>query len=243
MMRSLLVGFAATFALYLPAQAFVTIVTTPSGQPLVGEGMITARTGVQEERFNNSTSTSTCVPPGGLGLDLVGVQGDTYDLANDSVWHRRKAPALDSSCYLTVGAARKKDSLELDFAGASSATPLTYFGLYWGSIDEYNHIAFFNANGAVDFSGSLGQQLDGNTIASLMGVPLYSSNFVEFNLDPADHVTYAIISSDNYAFELDNLAYTLAAVTPNLAAVPEAASAGVIAMGTLMVAFGRRRRR
>lgn len=240
-MRGLFLNVAALAAFTVPAHAFVTLVTTPSGQPLAGEGVVTARTGVIEERFNSPSSPSTCAPPGGLGIDLVGVQGVTYDLANDSVTNLRKAPTDDTSCYLTVGSARGTESLEIDFAGASGTSPLTYFGLYWGSIDPYNHIAFFNANGAVDFAGGLGQQLDGSTVASQMGALQFSSNYVEFNTDASDQVTYAILSTDDYAFELDNIAYALAP-TANVVTTPEPLAVGLLAFDVLALPLAPRRR-
>lgn len=74
-----------------------------------------------------------------------------------------------------------------------------------------------------------------------MSVPLYSSNYVEFNLDPADQVTYAIISTDNYAFEFDNIAYAFAPPAPNLVSVPEVATVALCLVGTMMIGVGRRR--
>lgn len=208
-MRSWILRISLTLALSSSAHAFTTLNTIPGGQALTGEGLVTTHAGSIQERFNSPTAATTCVPPDGLGVVLTGSRGNHYDLATDTLFHRRLAPMGDASCYLTLGSARSTENLVLDFAQASAANPLTYFGLYWGSIDPYNHISFFNGNGAVDFQDGLGGQLDGATVAGLTNVPLYTSNYIEFNLDPADQVTYAIVSTDNYAFEIDNIAYSV----------------------------------
>ncbi len=231
-----LLSFAA-----VPGFAFTTLVTSPSGQLLAGEGVVTARSFTTEERFNGTADTTTCVSPNGLGIDLVGGAGDVYDLANDTVINRRNAPSGDSSCYLTLGSARLSDNLEVDFT-SNPATPLTYLGFYWGSLDAYNGIAFFNASGVVDFAGGLGNQLTGDVVASLTGGTIGGSQFVEFDFDPADQVTYAYLSSTNYAFELDNVAYTLDS-PQNFARVSvfEPVSFTLFALGVALCGAVRRR--
>ncbi|MHC5719511.1 MAG: Npun_F0296 family exosortase-dependent surface protein, partial [Nostoc sp.] len=65
------------------------------------------------------------------------------------------APAGDTSKYLTIApqgsnVAGNTDSVTIDFAQA-----LDYFGLYWGSVDLGNSIAFYNGNTLLNtFSGN-----------------------------------------------------------------------------------------
>ena len=227
----------------VPALATTTLVTSPTSTVLSDGSAATLQSGAIEERFNSAADPTTCNSPNNLGVDLVGGFQDNYDLANDNVLNRRHAPEADASCYLTIGSARLSDTLEIDF-GATSSTPLTYFGLYWGSIDEYNHIAFFSGGTPVDFTGGLGSDLTGDVVAGLMNVALYTSNWVEFQLDPADHVDHVVLGSTNYAFELDNIAYTLGTQpNQNIAAVPEPGALASLAAGLALVVRTRGRGR
>lgn len=225
----------------VPAYATTALVISPTSQLIADGSYATTQAGATEERFNTSADPTTCSQPNNLGVDLVGGFQDTYDLVNDNVVNRRRAPAGDASCYLTLGSARMSDTLEIDF-GATSTTPLTYFGVYWGSIDEYNHISFFSGGTPIDFTGGLGSDLTGDTVAGLMGIAMYTSNWIEFQIDPADHIDHVVLSTTNYAFELDNIAYKLAApVVPHVAAVAEPGALASLAFG-LALAMGIRTR-
>ena len=87
------------------------------------------------------------------------------------------------------------------------SSPQDYFGLLWGSIDPYNNLAFYlGGTELITLSGddvvptADGSQLIGGT------------SYVNFTGIQFDQV---VIWSDNYSFELDNVAYRSAAGVPD----------------------------
>jgi hypothetical protein len=109
-------------------------------------------------------------------------------------------PAGDLTHYLTVaGLLASGDTvIHLD-------APTNYFGLYWGSIDAYNLITFLkNGHEVGEYSGSM--------VASLTGLAANgdqrstsSNRYINFNFGSLlyDEV---ILSTTNFAFEVDNVA-------------------------------------
>ena len=79
-----------------------------------------------------------------------------------------------------------------------------YFGLYWGSLDTYNSIAFYNG-------GSLIGGYDGADIFPLLangGQTSWASNrYVNFFFNSGDVFDRIVLTSTNYAFESDNHAF------------------------------------
>ncbi|MFZ0694189.1 MAG: PEP-CTERM sorting domain-containing protein [Alphaproteobacteria bacterium] len=146
-----------------------------------------------------------------------------------SVVNRYAAPVGDLSQYFTVGYAAPVGSATFAFN-----EPLNYFGLYWGSIDAYNSIAF-ELNGIVIASYTGDQlpapiQANGNQQSSL------SSRYVNFFLG-SENYNEVVLSSTNYAFESDNIAY---ADPP--APVPEPSSGLLFATVLLVGSVGWRLR-
>jgi fibronectin-binding autotransporter adhesin len=102
------------------------------------------------------------------------------------------APYQDGTNYLSVGA-NGQETITFDHQQNS-------FGLYWGSVDSFNSIEFYNANKLV-------ASYDGSDVAPLLangGQGSFASNgYVEF-LDLAPFTKVVLQSSQN-AFELDNV--------------------------------------
>ncbi len=100
---------------------------------------------------------------------------------------------VDSTKYLSTGIG----SVVFDFS-----THQTYFGLLWGSVDNYNTLSFYNgANLVGSFTGT-------NIWTSANGNQGQQGTFyVNFN-DLNGSFNKVVASSTQYAFELDNVAYS-----------------------------------
>jgi hypothetical protein len=113
-------------------------------------------------------------------------------------------------------------------------TPQQYFGLLWGSVDDYNTLSFFNGStlvGALTGSDALALGDDGE-IHETLGKN--GTMYVNVNSTlPFDRV---VATSSNYAFEVDNIAF-------NESQVPEPASVALIGVGLLAVGWRSRRRK
>ena len=98
----------------------------------------------------------------------------------------------DSTNYLSIGG-HATETITFDSVKNS-------FGLYWGSVDAYNGISFYNGDKLVaSYSGA-----DISPLLASGGQGSFSSNgYVEFlDLSPFDKV---VLSSSSDAFELDNV--------------------------------------
>jgi len=89
-------------------------------------------------------------------------------------------------------------------------TTANYFGLFWGSIDDYNSISFYRDNLEIaSFSGAdiVGNRANGNQVG-------YASNhYVNFNFGNDLYDTVRL-SSSGFAFESDNHAFVKSTFVP-----------------------------
>jgi hypothetical protein len=127
----------------------------------------------------------------------------------------------DMTNYLSTGTG----SVTLDF-GVS----LSYLGLLWGSVDDYNKIEFF------DGATSVGSFTGVNVLALPNGNQgPGGSVYVNFNdLDGA--FSKVVLTSSTNAFEIDNVAI-------NSVGVPDSgATVGLVGLGLIALAAVRRKR-
>ena len=183
----------------------------------------------------------------GCGLDtpsdLVSITGGTYGFRTGTLANVAAAPAGDGTCYAygpTQGGALP-DKVTINYSGLLAqlgASSLNYFGLYYGSIDTFNDLTFYNANGGViakvtgtslisQFKGTSGNQTADS-----------SNIYVNLFFDPSEQFTSFAFSTSGIAFEMDNLA-----VGVNVARkLPEPSSLALVglAMGAIVVARRRK---
>jgi hypothetical protein len=108
----------------------------------------------------------------------------------------------------------------------SYSAAMDRFGLYWGSVDTWNTIAFYNGNTLIDsFTGSQIVPLiaDGNQVDD------HSNRYVIFSDLNFNKV---ILSSSQNSFEVDNIS----------AAVPELSTWAMMLMGFAGIGFAAYRR-
>ncbi len=104
------------------------------------------------------------------------------------------APAGDTSNFLSVPNPLSSGSLSADLGSTYN-----YFGLFWGSVDNYNSISF--SLGGVTTETFLGSQLpqyNGDQVSPATNLYV---NFMD--MEAFDSFT---LTSTNFAFEVDNIA-------------------------------------
>lgn len=132
--------------------------------------------------------------------------------------------------YLTVAYTSSVGSVTLTTPG-----DYNYFGLYWGSLDTYNSISFYNG-------GSFIGGFDGDDIFPLLangGQTSWASNrYVNFFFTGSSLFDRIVLTSTNYAFESDNHAFG------NIRkSVPEPTTMALFGLGLMGLGATARRRK
>lgn len=103
----------------------------------------------------------------------------------------------DTTPYLTVPSDKSSGSAELSFG-----TTYNYFGLFWGSMDNYNSLSFYNGTNLVaSYTGS--DVANPNAANGNQSAPSTNSYVNFLDLPDFDKVRF---TSTSYAFEVDNVA-------------------------------------
>jgi hypothetical protein len=151
-------------------------------------------------------------------------------LVSGSVSGRYASPYGISDTYLTVPYNYSAGAVALTTPGNYN-----YFGLYWGSLDLYNSIHFYDG-------ASLIGSFNGADIFSLMangGQSSWASNrYVNFLFTDGDLFDRIVLVSTNWAFESDNHAF--GNVTTS---VPEPATLAMFGLGLIGLGMMALRRR
>ena len=110
------------------------------------------------------------------------------------------------------------------------------FGLFWGSIDSYNSIAFYSGSSATPFLTLFGNNLN--------AVPALGFNGDQSGALTNAYVTFTglsfdkiVLASSSNSFEFDNISYG------NVGPVPEPSTWAMMILGFAGLGFVYRRRR
>jgi len=186
-MHKLLVAFTFTtvFALHSAANA-ATISVSPAGQ-LSNGGVVATFDSLTQTPYGQTTAAGSFTDGGasfsGTGLIMKNPGQNPLGLYAQ--------PAHDTTNYLAVLGGQSET---ITYSGERH-----HFGLYWGSIDAYNTITFYNKGSAVlAFNGSDLTSLvpNGNQTSD------DSNRYVNFSNLIFDKV---VLSSTQNSFEADNI--------------------------------------
>jgi hypothetical protein len=223
-------SFATLAATLLVAQGSASAFTIGiGGTSVAGEGLKTSVAGATSIDFNNGFPTQGIATFSGQSATSLVTGGVSGDHGN---------PAGDNSKYLTIsnvgsGKSGATGSVTINFAKA-----INYFGLYWGSADNYNNISFYKGTQllASYWGGDLAKQFS-NLISTTGSWTNSQANFyANFSADAGQSFDSVQLKATGVAFESDNYAYTEAQ------AVPEPMTMTGLALGVGAMVSARRRR-
>ena len=217
--------------------------------------------GYYVETFDGNTKIGVPVVTGakgaGCGLatlyasDITVNQG-SYALQKGSTTNVAAKPAGDETCFAFgpgpaphAPGAGNNAKITVDYTAFLSPgkTRISYLGLYYGSIDSYNDIAFYKANGTL-MTGGPGLLSDGilkgseilTLLGGVSGNQVSDKSNVYVNLDFSDSEQFA-----KYQFRTTGIAFELDNVVAGISDIPEPASVLLFSLGLLGLAGLRRK--
>ncbi len=217
---------AAVLILGVPT-AIAGVMPTIGGAGLAGQGQTSAfsgQAGFTTIDFESTAIDSLPASYSGNGRVVTGSVGGVYAAPQTPTDPNR-------SRYLTVpNNSSSMQAVMVQAPGLSS-----YFGLWWGSIDNYNSIAFFNGEVQVGdtFTGAFLRTLHDPALTA--GTRSQAAYF-NFEFDDGDRFDRIVLTSTGFALESDNHVF-------GTAVVPVPGAAALMLSGLLGLLFAVRRQR
>lgn len=183
--------------------------------------------------------------------DITVAQG-SYAVQKGSTANVAAKPAGDETCFAFgpgpaphAPGADNNAKITVDYTAFLNPgkTRISYLGLYYGSIDSYNDIAFYKADGSL-MTGGIGLLSDGilsgSEILTLLGGTsgnqVSDKSNVYVNLDFSESEKFA-----KYQFRTTGVAFELDNVVAGISDIPEPASVLLFSLGLLGLAGLRRK--
>jgi hypothetical protein len=232
MMRKFLAPLCALAALVVWSDHARAVVVTASSGPFSAGNSNTNNDITFDSLATPNTFAGTSIQwgaaPGSLGSIVFSGTAIIAKNAAGTAAGISATPAGDTTNYMSILGGKSET---LTFSGTQNK-----FGLYWGSIDSYNSVAFYSGNSATPFLTLFGNNLNAVPALGFNGDQsgALTNAYVTFTGLSFDRI---VLASSGNSFEFDNISFG------NVGPVPEPSTWAMMLLGFAGIGFVYRRRR